>query len=121
MFRTKNGFIYFGEAKVGDVFKYMSQSKSEEEDPVVCVGPRLKDLLMPGDLLSYAWGEEKDEYSHGMWLFPITEENVDAIKSYSDLVIRHVFVPWGNMWMESIPYSYEFSRREFWALGEKEK
>ena len=99
-FRTKNGFIFKGEAEIGKKFTYDTNFAYQVEDEVECIGNTLKDLVKKGDLVEYDFENQKE---HGVWLLMLeTERSVDELKKRYSSSVKKIFIKWGFTYVESI-------------------
>ena len=116
LFRTSNGFIFDGEAKIGDTFVHESCNRLEEIDRVICVGDSLKDLIQIGDIV-----ERESEHAdkHSQWLMKIDDvETLEYVKKSSHPVKRIYHSLNGIRFIESPIMPYEYTKQTFWYLGE---
>lgn len=90
LFRTKNGFIFKGEAELGQTFKYPTDYASEVEDEVIAIGTELFDLVQPGDLVQFHWKDKKSK--HPMWLTKVTSEEFLAFVANKRIAVDRIFI-----------------------------
>ena len=117
LFRTTNGFIFEGDAEIGEKFIHESCNRLDEEDEVVCAGECLKDLIRVGDIVEYDF-EEAGE--HVQWLLMVKDgKTADELKGKRNFVVKKIFHKLGNVYVESPILPKEATKRPFWALGDR--
>lgn len=118
MFRTTNGFIFKGKAKIGQEFIHESSTNLKEKDTVICIGNNLKDLIQAGDIIEYTFKSRTKP--HGGWLFRVEKKSIQELKNNDNLVIKKIYVRYGRtINVESLLLPYKYTKNVFWQLGEK--
>lgn len=116
LFRTNNGFIFEGEAEIGHIFIHESQTRLDEKDEVICVGECLKDLIQIGDIIEY-----NHSNTHGQWLLEINSEKAIEDVKKSSFSVDKIFHKLGNVYVESVILPREYTKKEFWNIGDLTK
>lgn len=116
LFRTNNGFIFEGEVEIGHTFIHETQNRLDEKDEVICVGECLKDLIQVGDIIEYNHSNK-----HGQWLLKINSEKAIEDAKKSSFSVDKIFHKLGNVYVESVILPYEYTKKEFWNIGDLTK